>query len=181
MEIDEDHLPQGETISLFWNKSSTSPVTLIYLFSLQWSLPASQTWLWSEWTLHVWKPLGSCFSIQKNISHRWEKWYVTFALLPPPIPFKNIFQYFYSLFTDTFLILSVPIPRPGCQQVYNLFHPTDPVAARIEPLLSARFSMLPPINIPRYQKYPLGNGQPYHLCKLRAAKKLSQGCRTCLS
>ncbi|XP_034239882.1 protein retinal degeneration B isoform X2 [Thrips palmi] len=58
---------------------------------------------------------------------------------------------------------NAPIHRPGCQQVYNLFHPTDPVAARIEPLLSARFSMLPPINIPRYQKYPLGNGQPYHL------------------
>lgn len=63
------------------------------------------------------------------------------------------------------IIFSAPIPRPTVQQVYNLFHPTDPVAARIEPLLSARFSMLPPINIPRYQKYPLGNGQPYHLCK----------------
>jgi hypothetical protein len=51
------------------------------------------------------------------------------------------------------------------QQVYNLFHPTDPVAARLEPLLSARFSMLPPVNVARYQKYPLGDGQPYHLCK----------------
>ncbi|XP_063225063.1 protein retinal degeneration B isoform X2 [Bacillus rossius redtenbacheri] len=56
-----------------------------------------------------------------------------------------------------------PIPRPQVQQVYNLFHPTDPVAARLEPLLSARFSMLPPVNVARYQKYPLGNGQPYHL------------------
>jgi len=57
------------------------------------------------------------------------------------------------------------VPRPAVQQVFNLFHPTDPSAARLEPLLSARFSMLPPINIPRYQKYPLGNGQPYHICK----------------
>ncbi|XP_044748560.1 protein retinal degeneration B isoform X4 [Coccinella septempunctata] len=55
------------------------------------------------------------------------------------------------------------IARPNCIQVYNLFHPTDPVAARLEPLLSARFSILPPVNIPRYAKYPLGNGQPYHL------------------
>lgn len=55
--------------------------------------------------------------------------------------------------------------KPNCQQVYNLFHPTDPIASRIEPLLSARFSMLAPVNIPRYAKYPLGNGQPYHLCK----------------
>ncbi|XP_014485235.1 PREDICTED: protein retinal degeneration B isoform X6 [Dinoponera quadriceps] len=55
------------------------------------------------------------------------------------------------------------IPRPLVNQVYNLFHPTDPVAARLEPLISARFSLIPPINIARYQKYPLGNGQPYHL------------------
>lgn len=57
--------------------------------------------------------------------------------------------------------------KPHCTQVYNLFHPTDPVASRMEPLLSARFSMLPPINVPRYGKYPLGNGQPYHLCECR--------------
>lgn len=55
--------------------------------------------------------------------------------------------------------------KPQCTQVYNLFHPTDPVAARVEPLLSARFSMLPPINVPLYEKFPLGNGQPYHLCE----------------
>ncbi|CAH1718054.1 unnamed protein product [Chironomus riparius] len=56
--------------------------------------------------------------------------------------------------------------RPQCHQIYNLFHPTDPVCARLEPLISARFSMLAPINIPRYAKYPLGNGQPYHLLEL---------------
>lgn len=55
--------------------------------------------------------------------------------------------------------------KPSVQQVYNLFHPSDPVASRLEPLLSNRFAMLPPVNIPRYQKYPLGNGLPYHLCK----------------
>ncbi|KAL1140219.1 hypothetical protein AAG570_000151 [Ranatra chinensis] len=55
------------------------------------------------------------------------------------------------------------INRPAVNQVYNLFHPTDPMAARLEPLISARFSLLPPVNIPRYQKYPLGSGQPYHL------------------
>ncbi|XP_023026564.2 retinal degeneration B isoform X1 [Leptinotarsa decemlineata] len=58
------------------------------------------------------------------------------------------------------------ITRPACLQVYNMFHPTDPVAARLEPLLSARFSILPPVNIPRYAKYPLGNGQPYHLLEI---------------
>lgn len=58
------------------------------------------------------------------------------------------------------------ISRPCVHQVYNLFHPSDPVAARLEPLISARFSLLPPVNVARYQKYPLGNGQPYHLREL---------------
>uniref|UniRef100_A0AAG5DMX9 DDHD domain-containing protein n=1 Tax=Anopheles atroparvus TaxID=41427 RepID=A0AAG5DMX9_ANOAO len=56
--------------------------------------------------------------------------------------------------------------KPACTQLYNLFHPTDPTAARLEPILSARFSLLPPINIPRYAKYPLGNGHPCHLLEL---------------
>ncbi|KAG7188206.1 hypothetical protein KM043_016080 [Ampulex compressa] len=55
------------------------------------------------------------------------------------------------------------IQKPSVNQCYNMFHPTDPVAARLEPLISARFSLLPPVNVARYQKYPLGNGQPYHL------------------
>lgn len=60
------------------------------------------------------------------------------------------------------------IQRPLVNQVYNLFHPTDPVAARLEPLISARFSLLPPVIVARYQKYPLGNGQPYHLRTYRS-------------
>ena len=63
------------------------------------------------------------------------------------------------------------IARPVVNQVYNMFHPTDPVAARLEPLISARFSLLPPVNVARYQKYPLGNGQPYHLRKLSSFYK----------
>nr|XP_022903080.1 protein retinal degeneration B isoform X2 [Onthophagus taurus] len=58
------------------------------------------------------------------------------------------------------------ISRPACNQIYNMFHPIDPVASRIEPLLSARFSMLSPVNVPRYAKYPLGDGQPYHLVEV---------------
>ncbi|XP_031193762.1 membrane-associated phosphatidylinositol transfer protein 2 isoform X4 [Mastomys coucha] len=48
--------------------------------------------------------------------------------------------------------------RPACQQVYNLFHPADPSASRLEPLLERRFHTLAPFNIPRYQRYPLGDG-----------------------
>ncbi|XP_009694507.1 PREDICTED: membrane-associated phosphatidylinositol transfer protein 2 [Cariama cristata] len=48
--------------------------------------------------------------------------------------------------------------RPACQQVYNLFHPADPSASRLEPLLERKFYLLPPFNIPRYQRFPLGDG-----------------------
>ena len=34
-------------------------------------------------------------------------------------------------------------------QVYNLFHPSNPVTTRLEPLLSAQFSRLAPVNVPR--------------------------------
>lgn len=50
------------------------------------------------------------------------------------------------------------IPRPAVHQMYNLFHPTDPLATRIEPLLSAKFGRVPPINVARYHKYPMGDG-----------------------
>ncbi|CAD7691822.1 unnamed protein product [Nyctereutes procyonoides] len=48
--------------------------------------------------------------------------------------------------------------RAACQQVYNLFHPADPLASRLEPLLEWRFHALLPFSVPRYQRYPLGDG-----------------------
>lgn len=56
------------------------------------------------------------------------------------------------------LLLSVAQLRPACQQVYNLFHPADPSACRLEPLLERKFHLLPPFNVPRYQRFPLGDG-----------------------
>ncbi|XP_067114789.1 LOW QUALITY PROTEIN: membrane-associated phosphatidylinositol transfer protein 2-like [Osmerus mordax] len=54
--------------------------------------------------------------------------------------------------------LDVSALRPACQQVYNLFHPADPSASRLEPLLENRFHLLPPFSVPRYQRFPLGDG-----------------------
>ncbi|KAJ7309764.1 hypothetical protein JRQ81_007830 [Phrynocephalus forsythii] len=42
--------------------------------------------------------------------------------------------------------------------IYNLFHPADPSASRLEPLLEKKFHILPPFNVPRYQRFPLGDG-----------------------
>lgn len=47
---------------------------------------------------------------------------------------------------------------PACTQLYNLFHLTDPVATRIEPLLCKQFKFIQPCMIPRYSKYPMGDG-----------------------
>ncbi|XP_051541765.1 membrane-associated phosphatidylinositol transfer protein 2-like isoform X5 [Myxocyprinus asiaticus] len=55
--------------------------------------------------------------------------------------------------------LDVAHLHPACQQVYNLFHPADPSASRLEPLLEKRFHLLPPFSVPRYQRFPLGDGQ----------------------
>ncbi|KAL2096122.1 hypothetical protein ACEWY4_008270 [Coilia grayii] len=49
--------------------------------------------------------------------------------------------------------------RPACSQICNLFFPSDPSASRLEPLLHPNFHRLPPFSVPRYQRYPLGDGR----------------------
>ncbi|KAI4898724.1 hypothetical protein NFI96_024103 [Prochilodus magdalenae] len=49
--------------------------------------------------------------------------------------------------------------RPACSQIFNLFYPSDPSASRLEPLLHSCFHRLPPYPVPRYQRYPLGDGR----------------------
>uniref|UniRef100_A0A4X2MCH2 Membrane-associated phosphatidylinositol transfer protein 3 n=1 Tax=Vombatus ursinus TaxID=29139 RepID=A0A4X2MCH2_VOMUR len=49
--------------------------------------------------------------------------------------------------------------RPACSQVYSFFHAADPSASRLEPLLEKNFHLLPPVSVPRYQRFPLGDGQ----------------------
>lgn len=48
--------------------------------------------------------------------------------------------------------------RPACEQIYNLFHAADPCACRLEPLLAPKFQAIAPLAVPRYQKFPLGDG-----------------------
>uniref|UniRef100_A0A6Q2ZII0 Membrane-associated phosphatidylinositol transfer protein 3 n=1 Tax=Esox lucius TaxID=8010 RepID=A0A6Q2ZII0_ESOLU len=49
--------------------------------------------------------------------------------------------------------------RPACTQIFNLFYPSDPSASRLEPLLEPLFHKLPPFPMPRYQRYPMGDGR----------------------
>ncbi|XP_068412085.1 membrane-associated phosphatidylinositol transfer protein 1 [Eschrichtius robustus] len=54
--------------------------------------------------------------------------------------------------------LEVAQMRPACEQIYNLFHAADPCASRLEPLLAPKFQAIAPLAVPRYQKFPLGDG-----------------------
>ncbi|NXG09286.1 PITM1 protein, partial [Sakesphorus luctuosus] len=67
--------------------------------------------------------------------------------------------------------LDVAQLRPTCEQIYNLFHAADPCASRLEPLLAKAFHAVPPLSVPRYQKYPLGDGTS-SLLALSAAEAL---------
>ncbi|KAK3742785.1 hypothetical protein QZH41_013894 [Actinostola sp. cb2023] len=60
-------------------------------------------------------------------------------------------------------------PRPACSQFYNLFHPFDPSASRIEPLIIPAFAQSPSVNVPRYHHFPLGDGQAHFLKNALAA------------
>ncbi|WKX98484.1 hypothetical protein Q1695_013847 [Nippostrongylus brasiliensis] len=47
-------------------------------------------------------------------------------------------------------------------QVFNLYYSLDPCGARLEPVLNQHLSLLQPANVPRYQRYPLGDGRPLY-------------------
>ncbi|XP_054155190.1 protein retinal degeneration B-like isoform X2 [Oppia nitens] len=100
---------------------------------------------------------SSCSSDQ-SCCHRLEFEINDFFMFGSPLGLVLTFRKMLSIDDK-----SCPLPKPSCSHIYNLFHPTDPSVLRLEPLLSARFSHIPPVNVSRYQKYPLGDGQPIHL------------------
>ena len=42
----------------------------------------------------------------------------------------------------------IPVSSPQCTQIYNIFHPTDPISYRMEPLISPSMSSLKPQPLP---------------------------------
>ena len=49
-------------------------------------------------------------------------------------------------------VLSITTSSPKCGQLYNIFHPTDPIAYRIEPLISPAMASLKPQELPFTKK-----------------------------
>ncbi|VDN26019.1 unnamed protein product, partial [Cylicostephanus goldi] len=43
-------------------------------------------------------------------------------------------------------------------QLFNLYYSLDPCGSRLEPVLNPNLSIMQPANVPRYQRYPLGDG-----------------------
>ncbi|KAL5964584.1 Phospholipase DDHD1 [Taenia solium] len=52
------------------------------------------------------------------------------------------------------------MPRSNCSYIYNIFHPADPVAYRLEPLLLKRYSSVAPVDIYRCTD---ASKTPYHI------------------
>ncbi|KAF3163070.1 hypothetical protein TWF788_001675 [Orbilia oligospora] len=54
-------------------------------------------------------------------------------------------------------VLDINISSPSCGQLYNIFHPTDPISYRMEPLVTKAMSEIKPQNLPYTKKTLLGN------------------------
>lgn len=56
----------------------------------------------------------------------------------------------------------IPASRPKCSQIFNIFHPTDPISYRIEPLISPAMATLKPQPLPYTKRgifgAPMGQG-----------------------
>eukprot|EP00698_Gefionella_okellyi_P022716 TRINITY_DN7566_c0_g1_i1.p1 TRINITY_DN7566_c0_g1~~TRINITY_DN7566_c0_g1_i1.p1 ORF type:complete len:572 (-),score=132.10 TRINITY_DN7566_c0_g1_i1:239-1954(-) len=51
-------------------------------------------------------------------------------------------------------IASGPIPMPRCLRFFNIFHPFDPVAHRVEPLMNRDYAQQTPVQLPQYKQQP---------------------------
>lgn len=54
-------------------------------------------------------------------------------------------------------ILSITVSSPKCHQLFNIFHPADPISYRMEPLISAAMSSLKPQPLPYTKRGIFGN------------------------
>ena len=75
--------------------------------------------------------------------------------------------------TDTDL-LTITVSSPKCQQLYNIFHPADPIAYRIEPLISRAMASLKPQPLPYTKRGIFGvQGQGFTNIGARVGQSVS--------
>ena len=71
-------------------------------------------------------------------------------------------------------ILSITVSSPKCRQLFNIFHPADPISYRIEPLISPIMSSLKPQPLPYTKKGIFGApGQGFTGIGVRVGQSVS--------
>jgi hypothetical protein len=71
-------------------------------------------------------------------------------------------------------LLTITISSPKCQQLYNIFHPADPIAYRIEPLISRAMASMKPQPLPYTKKGLFGaQGQGFSNIGARVGQSVS--------
>lgn len=71
-------------------------------------------------------------------------------------------------------ILSITVSSPKCQQLYNIFHPADPIAYRIEPLISRAMASMKAQPLPYTKKGIFGvQGQGFTNIGARVGQSVS--------
>lgn len=70
-------------------------------------------------------------------------------------------------------ILAITVSSPKCQQLFNIFHPADPIAYRIEPLITPALASLKPQALPYTKKGIFGPGQGFTGIGARVGQSVS--------
>ena len=71
-------------------------------------------------------------------------------------------------------LLTITLSSPKCRQLYNVFHPADPIAYRIEPLVSRAMASLKPQPLPYTKKGMFGmQGQGFTNIGTRVGQSVS--------
>lgn len=52
------------------------------------------------------------------------------------------------------------LPKSVCKRLMNIYHPADPVAYRLEPLISEDYCSIPPVQLPRYDSKQTADVKP---------------------
>ncbi|KAL8692218.1 MAG: hypothetical protein Q9218_002718 [Villophora microphyllina] len=70
-------------------------------------------------------------------------------------------------------LLTITVSSPKCQQLFNIFHPADAIAYRIEPLISPAMSALKPQPLPYTKKGMFAPGQGFTGIGARVGQSVS--------
>lgn len=70
-------------------------------------------------------------------------------------------------------LLSITVSAPKCEQLFNIFHPADAIAYRIEPLISPAMSSLKPQPLPYTKKGIFAPGQGFTGIGARVGQSVS--------